>query len=366
MIPLFSVYMNKKVDESLLETIHSGWIGQGKKVEEFENLLQKRIGNPYCLTLSAGTHALHLALVLAGVEEGDEVITTPLTCTATNWPILQQKAKIVWADVKQNDLNLDPWDAAKKITTKTKAIIVTHWGGYPCDLSEFKQIAENYGLILIEDAAHAFGAVYDSSKIGACNYSDFTMFSFQAIKHLTCGDGGALFCRSWLGYNPGKLLRWFGIDREGPRKDMRCVEDIEQFGYKYHMNDISATIGIANFASIDWILKRCRENVNFYRKELERIHGITLIQEDPNKMSANWLFTVLVDDRTSFAHLMGSKGIAVSRVHERNDHYTCTKDFKVELPILDIVAPKMICIPVGWWIGKEEREFIVESIKEGW
>jgi dTDP-4-amino-4,6-dideoxygalactose transaminase len=358
--------MNKKVDDSLLETIHSGWIGQGEKVKDFENLLRRRIGNPYCLSLSAGTHALHLALVLSGIEEGDEVITTALTCTATNWPILQQRAKIVWADIKEDDLNLDPFDVAKRITDKTKAIIVTHWGGYPCDLSAFKDIATNYGLILIEDAAHAFGASYRDSKIGKCDYSNFTMFSFQAIKHLTCGDGGALFTQSCLDYEDGKLLRWFGINREGPRRDMRCVEDIEKFGFKYHMNDINATIGISNFDSIDWILKRCRENVDYYRKELRIVHGITLIQERVDRVSTNWLFTVLVDDRTSFAHLMGSKEIAVSRVHERNDNYTCTKEFKTELPTLDKVASKMICVPCGWWVGKEEREYIVSAIKEGW
>ncbi|KKM81191.1 hypothetical protein LCGC14_1332330, partial [marine sediment metagenome] len=212
MIPLFKVFVNRGINDSLLMTIHSGWLGEGKKAKVFEEKLGKRVSNPYCLALSAGTHGLHLALVLAGVGEGDEVITTPLTCTATNWPILYQKARIVWADIKVDDLNIDPSDVERKITEKTKAIMCVHWGGYPCDMNELSNIVINYKLPLIEDAAHAFGATYHNVPVGNCTFADYTMFSFQAIKHLTCGDGGALFVKTEEDYKRAKLLRWYGID----------------------------------------------------------------------------------------------------------------------------------------------------------
>jgi len=359
--------MSHDVDEPLLETVHSGWIGQCGQVDKFEEVLSNYIGNDKCLTLSAGTHGLHLALRLLGVGNGDEVITTPLTCTATNWPILMQGANIVWADVNRNDLNISYESIKDKITDRTRAIIVMHWGGYPCDMREIYKIANDRRIPVIEDAAHAFGSMYENSFIGKCEYSDFTMFSFQAIKHLTCGDGGALFCRRLSEYRRGKLLRWYGIDREGPRKDLRCEEDVVSYGYKYHMNDISAIMGIYNMPHAIKNIEKARENALYYEKELSDFSGITLTQVgNPEKLSSYWIFSVLVEDRTGFSYKMGSKGIMVSRVHERNDIHTCVRKFKSSLPNLDYVVNKMICIPVGWWVTKEDREYIVSSIKEGW
>lgn len=370
MIPLFKVFMNEEVDKSLLEVIHSGWIGQGSKVELFEGLLSRRMKNNNCLSLSAGTHGLHLALRLAGVDTNSEVITTPLTCTATNWPILYQGAKIVWADVKSDDLNIDPMDVERKITKDTRAIICVHWGGYPCDMAELGTIAVNHNLILIEDAAHAFGANYRGGPIGSCDYSDFTVFSFQAIKHLTTGDGGALFSKEIsLGledHRRARLLRWYGIDREGPKKDMRCEEEILEWGYKYHMNDICAVIGISNLKWVDFNLNIQQDNVDYYKKELNDFSGITLIQNSPDRTSANWLFTFLVKKKEDFKKFMGEKGIHVSSVHERNDKHPCVGDFKIDLPNLNEVVEEMVCIPCGWWVTEDNREYIVDCIGEGW
>lgn len=366
MIPLFKVFMSKKVDKDLLSTLHSGWIGEGPKVKEFEKVLSEKFNNPYCLTLSAGTHGIHLALRLAEVGPGDEVICTPLTCTASNWPVLYQGAKIVWADINHEDLNIDPFQIERKITTRTKAVIVVHWGGYPCDLERIYRVCQERSIVVIEDAAHAYGATYNGSKIGDCNWSDFCMFSFQAIKHLTAVDGGALFCKSPIDYHDGRLLRWYGIDREGPRIDLRCEADIPDFGYKYHMNDVCATIGLKNMEEVDRNIKITRENAKYYEKELRSIIGIEVPQMKSDRQSPYWLFTIYVEDRTGFARHMGEKGIMVSRVHERNDKHSCVKEFETDLPVLEEVIQKMICIPVGWWITKEDREYIIESIKEGW
>jgi len=366
MIPLFKVYMDKDVNESLIQTLYSGWIGQGEKVKEFEDLLGNTFGNPYCLSLSAGTHGLHLALRMLGVREGDNVVTTALTCTATNWPILMQGADIVWADIKKEDLNIDPKSIKEKINQNTKAVMVMHWGGYPCDMEEIFNVCDSRGIPIIEDAAHAFGSTYKEEYIGSCQYSHFTMMSFQAIKHLTTVDGGALFCREEGYYDYGKLLRWYGIDRESPRIDMRCEEDIPDWGYKYHMNDICATIGLANFRSALKNVEKARDNAKYYREQLKDFDGIQLLEESKTKKSSYWLFTIYVEDRLGFARHMGERGIMVSRVHERNDKHSCVKKFKTHLPNVDYAVQSMICIPVGWWITKEDREYIISSIKEGW
>ena len=206
-IPLFKVHMPKSVQEPLLEILFSGFIGQGPQVEKFEKILAKYIGNPYPLTVNSGTSALQLALRLAGIQLGDEVISTPMTCTATNMPILAAGAKIVWADIDRLTGNISAASIEEKITSKTKAIIAVHWGGYPCDMMAINAVAKKYNIKVIEDGAHAFGAEYMQQKIG--NHSDYVMFSFQAIKHITTVDGGVLFVRTKEDYQRGKLLRWY-------------------------------------------------------------------------------------------------------------------------------------------------------------
>lgn len=181
MIPLFKVFMPESVIEPLKATLFSGYIGQGPRVDEFEQALADYIGNPFILTLNNGTAGLHLALRLIGLEQRDEVVTTPLTCTATNWPILANGGIPVWADINSKTGNIDPKSVAKRISNKTKAIIVVDWGGYPCDLDELKKISlapDGKKIPIIEDASHGFGSIYKNTKIG--NIADFTVFSFQA------------------------------------------------------------------------------------------------------------------------------------------------------------------------------------------
>lgn len=365
-IPLFRVFMSDKIDKPLLETIHSGWIGQCGKCDEWERVVAKKLHNPRVLALSAGTHGLHLALRLAGVKRGDEILTSALTCFATTVPILMQGADPVWCDIQADSLNIDPNSVRERITKYSRAIVAMHWGGYPPDLSELYNIANEYGLFVIEDAAHSYGSTYKDSVIGDCKYSDYCMISTQAIKALSTGDGGILCLRSNEDYEEGKLLRWYGISREQPRDDFRCESDIKSYGYKYNSNDIAATIGLVNIKEVDKNIAIARDNATYYRKELANVDGVTLLQNAEDRKSAYWLFTILVENRNEFFRMMGEKGISVSRVHERNDKHTCVREFKRPLPVLDSIIDTMCCIPVSWWVNKEDREFIVDSIRGGW
>jgi len=242
-----------------------------------------------------------------------------------------------------------------------------HWGGYPCDLQELWDIAQGYGIPLIEDAAHAFGSTYRDTIIGDCVHSDYTTFSFQAIKTLTTVDGGALFCKDRNTYAARKLLRWYGIDREGSRHDMRCEDDIRHYGYKYHLNDVCATIGLENLKYVDKNLQYIRSNARWYMDELKDVPGVTLMQTGQDRTSSWWMFTILVDDRPGFCRMMGEKGVMVSRVHERNDKHSCVARFKRnDLYGLEYVIDKMICLPVGWWVTLEDRGYITDCAKGGW
>lgn len=370
MIPLFKVFMPKTVIGPLTKTLFSGYIGQGPRVDEFEKALAKYIGNPYVVTLNSGTAAIHLALQLAQVKPGDEVISTPLTCTATNWPILAQGAKIVWADIDPATGNIDSQSIARKITPKTAAIMTVDWGGQPVDIAAIKKIAfkkingQIIKIPVIEDAAHAFGSYYKNKKVGC--WADFTCFSFMAIKNLTTADGGCLCVLDRKKYKKGTLLRWYGIDRTHPNRTSHVEKNIYEWGYKFHMNDIAATIGLEQLKYTEKNISKVRDNAAFFLKNLSGIKNLTLLKPQPYTRSCYWLFTVRVKNRPAFQKALFKKGIMSSPVHRRNDTHPVVSRFKTSLPNLDIFAPEMICIPVGWWVTKKQREYIVKSIKQGW
>jgi len=393
-IPLFKVFMAPTAKEKVGEVLDSGYIGQGPKVDEFERQLGRYFGNEKVVTTNAGTSALHLALHLLkkpkpnwlkdafqgiawtqenwpGIEDGDEVLATALTCTASNWPIVANNLKIKWVDIDPTTLNMDLSDLERKITKKTKAIIGVHWGGYPLDLDKIREIQRRtekkfgWAPALIEDGAHAIGTKYKGKYLG--NHGNFVMNSFQAIKHITSVDGGLLYCPHKELYERAKLIRWYGIDRDPKgRTDFRCEVDIEEWGFKFHMNDVCAAVGIENFKYLDVLLDLHKRNAAYYDKHLKNVKGVTLLKREEGFESAFWIYTLKVDDRPSFYKHMEECGITVSQVHARNDKHSCMSDFQSELPNLDKTINKVVSIPVGWWVTKKQTKYIVDCIKKGW
>lgn len=359
-IPLFKVHMPEGVLEALRATLFSGYVGQGQRVKEFERALQPWFGNPRVLTVNSCTSALQLALRLAGVGPGDEVISTPVTCAATNLPILALGGKVVWADVDPATGNIAPRDVERRITPKTRAILAVHWGGTPCDLEELNAIGRRRRLKVIEDAAHAFGATYRGLPIGS--HSDFVCFSFQAIKHLTTVDGGALTCRDPESYRRGKLLRWYGLDREREGASPMCDVDIEEYGYKFHMNDVNATIGLEQLKHVAGVLRRHRENASYYRSRFSGLPGLTLLECRPDRESSSWLFTLRVRERPRFVEGMRDAGVVVSQVHARNDAYAIFRGSRSALPGVDLFCAEQVSIPVGWWVTEGDREHIADTV----
>ncbi|MHC5161781.1 MAG: DegT/DnrJ/EryC1/StrS family aminotransferase [Planctomycetota bacterium] len=361
-IPLFKVFMPESILKPLNEVLMSGYIGEGPRVKEFEKQLAPWFGNPNVLALNSGTSALQLALRLSGVGFGDEVISTAMTCTATNEPIMAMGAKIVWADIDPWTGNIDPADVEKKITPKTKAIMCVHWGGYPCELEELNAISQKHGLKVIEDAAHAFGGEYHGTPIGS--HSDFSCFSFQAIKHMTTVDGGALTCRSSADCERGRLLRWYGIDRNSNRKDFRCEEDILEYGYKFHMNDVTATMGLEQLKFVGETVAKHRANAAAYHQAFDGLEWIKTLRHDAQHNGAYWLYTLRVKEPRTFMAYMEEKNIVTSAVHARNDTHTMFKDFRANLPGVDEFVSEQVSIPVGWWLTEQERDYIIEAVRQ--
>jgi len=379
-IPLFKVFMSKESIERTSKVLSSGYIGQGPVVDEFENVLEKHFNHDYVLTLNSATSGEHLAIHMlkqsdekngwSGMKEGDEILATPFTCTASNWPILANNFKIKWVDIDPDTLNMDLDDLARKISPTTKAIMMVHWGGYPNDLDKVDEILEKsktmFGFkpIVIEDCAHAMGSKYKNKLIGT--HGNICTFSLQAIKHITAGDGGLLFLPNMNLYNRGKLLRWYGIDRVNNSKDFRCEADVEEWGFKFHMNDINASIGIENFNYIEEIIGKHKDNAKYYDDNLKNANDVTLLKRDNNMESSFWIYSMKVNRRDDFMNHMKECGISVSQVHERNDKHSCTLNYKGILPNLERTIGSVISIPVGWWVTNEDREYIVDCIKKGW
>jgi len=370
MIPLLRVFMAEGITDALKPVFDSGYIGQGAKVEEFEKALRERFNSDYVITTNTGTSAEHLALRLIDLQPGDEVLTSPLTCTATNWPLVLAGAKLKWVDVNDYTLSIDLIDLSRKLTINTKAIVFVNWGGVTPDLTELDSVLDKHEALygtrpwVVEDCAHAFGTEWEGKPLASREDGHLRFFSFQAIKHLTCGDGGCLVVPTQEMYRRGKLLRWYGIDRENNSKDFRCEADVPEAGDKLHMNDINATIGLHNLKEVDWVLKRHRENADFYIAAFRDCQEIQMIKPPYECRPSWWLFTILVDNKDSFMAEMKNKGIVVSRVHERNDKHSCVKEFRVQLPYLDYTCDHMVCIPVGWWLAEEERNYIADSVLE--
>ena len=381
-IPLFKVFMSEEAASNSAEVLKSGYVTQGPVVEEFEKKLSRYFNVDKLITVNSATSGLHLIVHMlknygltddrVRVEnDNDHILTTPLTCTASNWPILLNNVNLRWVDVDKRTCNMSLDDLQKKLTKNTKAVLIVHWGGYPINLGKLKEIQNDFEkkhgfkFVIIEDSAHAFGAKYNEKLIGS--HGNINSFSFQAIKHLTSVDGGSVTFNNSEDFERSKLLRWYGIDRNENRKDFRCEDDIEEIGFKFHMNDVNASIGLSNFDEVtNNLLNIHIENGNYYQSELKDVDGLTLLDYSEENSVPFWIYTIKVQNRDKFMLKMKENNIITSRVHERNDIHSAVKKFEEKLPELDSFIDEMICIPVGWWVTAEDREYIVKTIKEGW
>ena len=362
-IDFFNTTIDSSAIEAVSETLASTRISAGLKADLFEQkLLERGLSNP--ATVNSGTVTMHLALLASGVGPGDEVIVPAQTFIATGMAVLYVGATPVFADINVYDGNISVESIKQCITSRTKAIIPVHWAGYPCDMDEINQLASEHGLSVIEDAAHAFGASYKGIAIGSV--SRFTSFSFQAIKHLTTGDGGALCCRSEDDSAFVKRLRWFDIDRESSKTGFLGEREYDavNIGFKYHMNDIAASLGLANLNCIDEKLTRIRSVANRYQQELADVPGISLMKYNNDRVSSYWLFPLLVDNRVDFINKMRSNNIPVSVVHQGIDDNSIFGGKKDNLIAQRYFDEHQIHIPIHDNLLDEQVGKIIETIKQ--
>jgi perosamine synthetase len=362
MLPLIKPYLPPKniLMPRLEKIIYSGYIAEGETVIEFEDKLSKLLDNPYCLTVNSGTAALHIALTLIGIGPEDEVISTALTAEPTNTTIALTGASVVFADLDLETGLLNPSSIESCITEKTKAIMVVHYAGMVCDMNRINELSKKYQIPVIEDSAHAFLSKFKGKYIGS--NSAYTCFSFQAIKHLTTIDGGLLCLKNEDEYNRAKKLRWFGLDKKVPRSKA----NIKEAGYKYHMNNVNATVGLVQLEYLNDNVFKYIENGKYFDEELKNILGVHLLPYYKDTEPSYWLYTMKVDRRDDFIEMMRKNNISASPLHLRNDRHSVFNSNKGETPNLDIFYESYVHIPCGWWVSKVDRKNIVELIKKGW
>jgi perosamine synthetase len=336
MLKLFKPFMSDEAIVNVTRVLRSGMLAEGPEVKAFEKELEEKLGKKNIVTLNSGTSALELAFELAGIEEGDEVITPILTCTATNLPLIHRKAKIVFTDIER-DLNISVEDVKNKITDKTKAIVFVHFGGNNRGLDSLVKLCNSQGIILVEDAAQAIA----SDNWGK---ADFTCVSLQAVKTITSGDGGFLICKDDEHYKKARKLRWFGYDRE--KRQIEGDVDLDLAGYKYHMSDITASIGRGNLLHLDEIKTHIKALGQIYKQ-----YGL---------YSHIWLAGGFTDDYKGLQDTMRDAGYEVDQHHYRNDKYTVFGGVKQNLPVMDSIENKYFFVPLHMGVTEQDAHNIGE------
>lgn len=368
MIPVFKPSLGIEEEREVIETLRSNWIGNGPKTKKFEEEFASYVGVKYALALNSASAALHLALICLDLKPNDEVITPSLTFVATNHPILLVGATPVFCDVDEDTLCADPKDIERKITKKTKAIIIVHYGGHPVDLTPILKLCKKYKIQLIEDCAHAEGTYYKNKHVG--RFGDFSCFSFAAIKNMTTGDGGMLITKRKKDVMRARILAWSGISqgtwsRMGGKKQ-KWEYSVLSTGWKYQMNDIAAGIGLAQLKKLDGNNAKRRKLAQNYMKGFRGIPWLTYSGEKTYGKSAwhNFVIKVPEKKRDALSQYLLRKGIGTT-VHYKPSHtYGLYKKYQAIVPVTERVWKQILLLPMFPSLTLKEQTYIIEMVKE--
>ncbi|MFH1202754.1 MAG: DegT/DnrJ/EryC1/StrS family aminotransferase [Candidatus Omnitrophota bacterium] len=365
MIPLFKPSIGEDELNAVREAFESGWIGLGPKTEEFEHAFGDYIGVKFAIGTNSCSAALHLALMVTGIE-GKEVITPSLTFISANHAILYNRGIPVFADVCPDTLTVEPKDIIRKITPNTKAIIVMHYGGHPVDMAPILDIAKAKGIAVVEDVAHACGGEYNHKKLGSLG--DIACFSFHAVKNLTTGEGGMITTNNEGFDRRLRRLRWVGITKDTwSRSEMAekyfWYYDVVELGYKYHMSDINAAIGLVQLKKLDR-LNDIRRRISM--KYNEGFKGLSWLKTPVVKQYAKCVhhnYVVKVEDRDGFIAHLRDNGIAAGVHYIPNHHYAMYKNFKADVPVTENVWKEIVTLPLFTDLKEEEVNKIIEAVR---
>lgn len=371
-------YGRQSVDEgdiqAVVDVLRSDWLTTGPKVGEFEEALAARVSAPYAVAFSSGTAALHAAAFAAGLKPGDEAITTPMTFAATANCLLYQGATPVFADVCGDTLNLDPHETAKKITSKTRAILPVDYAGHPADLDTICQIARDHGLIVIEDACHALGAEFRDRRVGSI--ADLTVFSFHPVKHITTGEGGMVTTNNAQFAETLRRFRNHGISSEARQRQSLGQWHYEMvlLGFNYRLPDIACALGLQQLKKLDSNLARRREIARRYADAFHDLPGVVLPAVRSGSLPAWHLFPIRLDlrsltaDRATIFRALRAENIGVS-VHyipvHLHPYYRQQFGYQGgEFPVAEDAYQRLISLPIFHGMTNADVEDVIAAVRK--
>jgi len=369
-IPLFDLNFDSEEENEIIRTIRSKWISMGENVKKFENEFELLLNVKHSIAITNCTAALHLALNILGIKEGDEVIVPSLTFVATVNAVRYVGAIPVFADITSfEDLSINPHYIREKITKKTKAIIPMHYGGFACNMDEIKTIAEENNLFIIEDAAHSPFSEYKGKKLGTLG--DIGCFSFFSNKNITTAEGGMFVTNNDDFAIRAKLMRSHGMttvsyDRA---KGQATKYDVIELGYNFRMDDIRAAIAVAQIKKLKADIKKRDELRNVYISKLKAINEIIIPYENYSFMSSNYIFPVIlknsnIEKRDLIRKKMAEKGIETSVHYPAVHKFSIYKEFTTELPKTEYVADNEITLPLYYNLSVEKIERICSTLND--
>lgn len=367
-IPVLRPSYDQEEADAVAEALLSGWAGLGPKTMEFEEAFANYIGCDYAIALNSGTAALHLAACALQLKPEDEVIVTPITFVSTVHVIGYVGATPVFADVEPDTLNLDVKDVERKLTSKTKAVFCVHYAGHPCDMHALHELCDARGISIVEDAAHACGAEYRGAKIGTI--SDLTCFSFHAVKNLACGEGGAITCNSDWFARYFREMRWLGITKD---TFSRTVNEkvyawqywVDKLGFKCHMHDISAAIGLVQLRKLEKNNAKRRQIVQRYQEAFAKLDWLERPVEKDYAKSSWHLYVIKVPDGPTRDHLikhLKDADIAPGVHYYPINLHPYYKNIKAEVPVANQVWKRIISLPLYPDLTEEDQERVVNAI----
>lgn len=356
--------------QAVVDVLRSDYLTTGPKVAEFERVVAEYVGAKYAVAISNGTAALHAACYAAGIKPGDEVITTPITFAASSNCVLYCGATPVFADIDPDTYNIDPEDIRRKITAKTKALIVVHFTGQPCEMDKIHEIAKEHNLIVIEDAAHALGADYKGNKVGSM--SDMTTFSFHPVKHITTGEGGMITTNNPELYSKLKLFRSHGITRDEElmtKNEGGWYYQQLELGYNYRITDIQCALGISQMKRLDDFVSRRRYLVDRYNKAFVNVSDIVCPAQSEGCNNSWHLYVVQVPlgRRKEIYDKLQKAGIHVN-VHYipvyKHPYYQNNGYADVVCSNAEALYERMISLPLYYSLTDEEQDYVIDTIRE--
>ena len=371
MIPVFQPFSDEEEEKALAEVIRSHWWGLGPKTEEFEKKFSEYIGTGSAVGLNSGTSALHLAVDSLGVGQGDEVIMPSMTFISCAHSVVYCGGVPVFADVNPNTITLDPRDVEKKITARTKAIMAVHYAGHPCDMQEILRIADSHNIPVIEDCAHSAGAEYKNRKTGSIG--SVGCFSFHPVKNIATGDGGmlttddpevadAVRTKRWLGITKTTWDRYAAPARQGGQPSW--AYEVNVLGYKYHMNDIQAALGLVQLSRLEKTNSRRSLIAKFYRDELSRIDSVNVPEEQSWAKSSWHLFVVKAERRDELYSYLSQRGITTS-VHYVPIHlmgFYANRAGSKTLPVTERLASRILTLPMYPNLTEPDLHRVVDTM----